>query len=255
MEIEKRNNIQNSTQNNIEEDGAARKEKKKPEELSPIARESSVGFILIFAAGWVNIQGLRMGMLDSMSYMTGRGVRIGTSLFEGDFYGLMYAVFTVIIYMTGSFIGAKITRKKGIGRGLICTALFLSVVAGVPAMSGSFVAGHFSGTQSVVLLFMLLSMGCMNGCTSLTKIGRTTHLTGTATDVGLHLALGNFQTSLFHMLRWIGFFMGVFVAMCFYEVIYRVNLPDWIPAVVPILIVGGEGFFLSVGKTRIPNLL
>lgn len=195
------------------------------DELSPFSKPGLAGFVLIFSAGWVNIQGLKLGILDSLSYVTGRGVRIGTAMFEGDISSLIYIFFTLSFYIFGAYLGAKITQKKGIGYALIVTSLLLfSVPVLLLYRDFQFVSdmSSYSLSEEFVLMatiFMtLIGMGAMNGSTSMTSIGRTTHLTGAATDIGVNLAIGKRRTAMFHLLRWVGFFMGAFSAMCLYSV-------------------------------------
>lgn len=216
------------------------------DELSPISRESSVGFVLIFVAGWVNIEGLKWGIVDSLSYVTGRGVRMGMAIFEGDVSTLLYALGTLISFVLGSYIGARATSKKGIGFSLLITSFFLFLVSLIViSREYHLISKFFPSSEefalTLTMVLTLISMGSMNGATSLTLIGRTTHLTGTATDIGLNLAIGKKKTAMFHLLRWVGLFMGAFVATCFYGL--RSELASFL-TFVPVLLVGAMGLVL-----------
>ncbi|MDO4753748.1 MAG: YoaK family protein [Bacillota bacterium] len=227
----------------------------KQAELSPVSKESSVGFVLIFVAGWINIQGIKLGLIDSLSYMTGRGVRIGTAMFEGDPVALMYVLVSLAAFIFGSYFGARVTAKKGIGQALLLTASFLAIVASAVTMYDLQTIPDESAVQTISKIFVILAMGTMNGATSMTRVGRTTHLTGTATDIGLNLALGKKKTALFHLLRWVGFFMGAFVAICFHVVAASFGYPRSILAWVPTVIVAAEGVLLTIKKDRIQVIL
>lgn len=220
------------------------------DELSPISRESSVGFVLIFAAGWINIEGLKWGIVDSLSYMTGRGVRMGMAIFEGDVTALLYAMGSLAAFMFGSYIGARATKRKGIGFSLLITSFFLLLVSVIVILRDTHLLSEIfpvseGFTLMPTMLLTLISMGSMNGATSLTLIGRTTHLTGTATDIGLNLAIGKKKTAMFHLLRWVGLFMGAFVAMCFYGL--RSDYASFL-TFVPVLLVGLTGLLLNRKK-------
>lgn len=196
-------------------------EKQNTEELSPVSKESFIGFVLIFSAGWINIQGIKFGIVDSLSYVTGRGVRIGMAMFEGDYPALLYALGAMISYVLGAYIGARAVKERGIGFALLMTSFFLLIVSMNVILKdyGYIFDSNLSFEETFLIFSMfltLISMGSMNGATSMTSIGRTTHLTGAATDIGLNFALGKNRTAIFHLLRWVGFFMGAFVGMCFY---------------------------------------
>ena len=58
-----------------------------------------------------------------------------------------------------------------------------------------------------------MAMGVQNAATSLTRINRTTHLTGSATDIGINIAKRNWRLVGFWLLRWIGFPIGSVIGL------------------------------------------
>lgn len=66
-------------------------------------------------------------------------------------------------------------------------------------------------------IIISMAMGEQNAATSLTKINRTTHLTGPATDIGIHIASRNWRKAIFWILRWISFPIGAMLGFIFVE--------------------------------------
>ena len=85
-----------------------------------------------------------------------------------------------------------------------------------------------------------MAMGCQNAATSLTKINRTTHLTGPATDIGINIAEGNWEVVKFWLWRWIGFPLGSIIGFNLANLvdnnIISISSTLIIPAIIIILI-------------------
>lgn len=217
-------------------------------EISAISKESSAGFVLIFSAGWLNIVGIKLAFFDSVSFVTGRGIRIGMAMFEGDFWFLSVAFATLTAFIFGSFCGSKLTKNRGMGYGLLLTTASI-VICGL-LYAGDMLSDLPFDTYTAMTL-LPFGMGSMNASTSLTRIGRTTHLTGPATDIGMNLALGKYKTAAFWAIRWIGFFMGAFMAMMASSFITTNDYPVAMLFLLPALIVGAEAVYHCVYPKRI----
>ncbi len=80
----------------------------------------------------------------------------------------------------------------------------IMVLMGVP----SGVPDAFSVTRSLWALLVCLPMGVQNAVTTLTSVGRTTHVTGTLTDLGIAIANRTHRTTIHLSCRWAGFAFG-----------------------------------------------
>jgi len=169
-----------------------------------------VGFLLIVLAGWVDVVGVNWFFKERSAFMTGRASNLGKNLAIGN-PEAMQILIIVIAFMVGAFIGTKLTKSFGLSGGLTFTAVLIIICAWMLGPgAGRTVTGVFPG---IVGLLIPMAMGCQNATTSATPINRTTHLTGPATDIGTNLALGNWNLFVFWLLRWIGFPLGVYIAL------------------------------------------
>ncbi|MCF6464850.1 DUF1275 family protein, partial [Clostridium sp. Cult2] len=84
------------------------------------------------------------------------------------------------------------------------------------------IAAYFTNWNGITIstIIIPMAMGGQNAATSLTPINRTTHLTGPATDIGINIAKGNWNTVKFWLLRWIGFPLGSIIG---FNLVHMVN--------------------------------
>ena len=175
-------------------------DKPKVEFITPV---NVVGFILVMMAGWVDIVGLRLFFNERSAFQTGRASQLGRWFAEGDMENFKFVIIIVLSFMVGAAISTAITKSSGLSGGLGFTGILLILTA----------YGIGSGNAQVAAITIPMAMGGQNAATSLTAINRTTHLTGPATDIGMNAANGNWNMVVFWALRWIGFPLGVFVAL------------------------------------------
>lgn len=221
-------------------------------EMTPISKESSVGFVLVFASGWLNIVGLRYAFFDSVSYVSGRGIRIGMAMFDGDLFFLAVALGTLLSFIFGGYVGAILTRRLGIGSGLLVSAAAV-ICSGVIFAMTEINAFEASEAASYLSMHILpFATGCMNASTSMTGIGRTTHLTGPATDIGMSLAAGKKKQAAYWCVRWLGFIMGAFMAMLAFAFMKSNRIPAFFMLIVPALLIGAEGIQLLLCPDAVP---
>lgn len=157
-----------------------------------------VGFILTMMAGWIDAVAIRLLLNHSPTFMTGRAEKLAYSIFNADFEAFFLIGIVIIAFILGAYLSTLITRKTGLMGGL--------TFAGVLIIIGSFPVCLNHKIMDSVLLPM--AMGGQNAATSLTMINRTTHLTGSATDIGINIAKGNWRMVYFWLMRWIGFPIG-----------------------------------------------
>lgn len=172
--------------------------------LTPV---NIVGFILVAMAGWIDTAGIKLFAHERVSFMTGRAAELGEEIAKGDIKGFWFIMTIILLFIAGSTISAKITRKWGLMGGLTFSGMLLMIAAFC----------IYEGDMRFVVIAIPMAMGGQNAATSLTPINRTTHLTGPATDIGLCLSLGNWNGIIFWLLRWIAFPLGAFIAFEFIE--------------------------------------
>ena len=163
-----------------------------------LAHINIVGFILSVMAGWINAVGVKLFLNESSAFMSGRGLTLGYLALKGDLKSFISIILVIVSFIMGAYISTIITRKKGLSGGLFFVG-FLIALSAFPISLRSIV---------VDTIIISMAMGAQNSATSLTAINRTTHLTGPATDIGIHMAKGNWDIVLFWSLRWISFPIG-----------------------------------------------
>ena len=190
-------------------------EKKKIEILNSV---NVIGFILVMCAGWIDIVGLKISVTERTSFLTGRAAMLGESFFNGDFSKALVVILIVASFIFGAYIGTIITEKKGCKYGLLLTS-FLIILSAL-------VLSEFNQLEiNIALILIPIATGCLNASTSLTKIGRTTHLTGPATDIGIFLAKKDYNKVIFWALHWIAFPLGAFLGLYFLSLFQKHLLP------------------------------
>ncbi len=157
-----------------------------------------VGFILSIVAGWVNAVAINLFLNESPAFMSGRGIILGHSLFKKDIKLFMSIILVISSFILGAFISTIITSRKGLSGGLFF-ASSLMAIASFPISLRNIIFDT---------IIISMAMGAQNAATSLTPINRTTHLTGPATDIGINMAMGNWNRVIFWSLRWISFPLG-----------------------------------------------
>lgn len=192
-----------------------------------------ISFILVLCAGWIDIIGLNICISDRTSFMSAKASIIGESLLNGNMNQILLLTILVISFILGSYIGAKTTLKKGCKYGLLLTSTILIITSFIIVYTGGVNSKSF-----IVTILVPLAMGCMNSSTSLTKISRTTHLTGPTTDIGISLAKGDYNNVVFLSLRWISFPLGAFLGLLSLKLVYKELLPLYLILLIPSILIG-----------------
>lgn len=195
--------------------------------LTPV---NIVGFILVMMAGWIDTASLKLFLNERVSFMTGRAAELGELIAKGNIKSFYFIITIVMIFIIGAAISSKITKKCGLLGGLTFSGMVLLIAAFL----------IYKGDTRFVAIAIPMAMGGQNAATSLTPINRTTHLTGPATDIGVHLSSGNWNGIIFWLLRWIAFPLGAFLGFQFIEKFTTQNYIDnsmviIIPAIIIIL--------------------
>ena len=191
-----------------------------------------LGFVLTFVAGWIDAFALYVFFNENISFMTGRIAKLGKEIFEGDVKDIKSLLFIIVFFIMGACLSACVTGRKGLSVGLYLSggAVILTAVAMV-----------FLNSKADVIFLVAIpfSMGAQNAATSLTPIGRTTHLTGPITDIGIGIAKGNWRVVLFWCIRFSAFVFGTvashYVITCIYNKPSLLPLTMFVPGLVIIL--------------------
>ena len=157
-----------------------------------------IAFVLVFCVGWIDIIAFRFFVFDRAGFHSAKASIIGESLFFGDLNKTALLIAILLAFVFGGFVGAKMTLKYGCKFGLLVTSFTLIV-------------SYFM--KDAAKYFIPFALGCMNASTSLTKLLRTTHLSGFVADIGIHLAKGKYNKAGFCAMRWIAFPLGAFVGL------------------------------------------
>lgn len=170
-----------------------------PQKLTPqqVFRPTSVlvWCLLTSAAGAVNAGSL-LACQSFVSHITGTSTRIGVDVFRPRLMAEYGAV--LISFLVGGFAAPWLMRvRTGRFSGLpfallvVCGLLCLTSVLGHRGTFGGFGTGVETTGDFVLLVILSLAMGVQNAATSLFTRNqvRTTHMTGTATDLALSASL------------------------------------------------------------------
>lgn len=186
-----------------------------------------IGFTLAAMAGWVDTIGVRLFINQRSSSMTGRGHILGYWAYNSEFKMFFAIVLIIISFIIGACISAIITKKLGLSGGLFFTG-FLIIIGSFP-----FIIRH----PILCTVFLPMAMGCQNAATSLTKIGRSTHLTGASTEIGINIAERNWKVVRFWMYRWIGFPLGSFIGFNLVNLVNENKISVSITLIIPAIII------------------
>ena len=176
--------------------------------------ENIVGFILVMMAGWIDTIGVFFYIDERSSFMTGRAAKLGKYIFNGDIREIKVVLLVIASFIISACISTLITRKVGLVGGLSFTSILILIT----------VLSSFLKIMNIALITIPMAMGGQNAATSLTDINRTTHLTGPATDIGINIAIKNWNLVIFWALRWVGFSLGAVTGYRFIHIFKIKNI-------------------------------
>jgi len=195
----------------------------------PLALHIAAGSLVFWAA---TINGLATVSLvfGRISHMSGRIIDQVPALLYNFPQGLL-----VSTLLFGFFIGT-ILGTVALPRFKLTGALLLAMLPVIVA--AAFVNWGFYGNSSsvyplgryILACLLPMGMGMQNSITSQTSIGRTTHMTGDMTDLGISIARGNWER-----VRYLGLKYGTFLAGGFLGFVGA----KWSPFFTLVLGVGG----------------
>ncbi|MBI5207300.1 MAG: DUF1275 domain-containing protein [Candidatus Firestonebacteria bacterium] len=164
---------------------------------------TKLGGIFVFIGGYIGLlTGLLLG--HSVNCMSGNITDTGITLATLDFHEAFLLFLVIFAFIFGAFLSAKILDNFKYGY------LLILIIESILLFHVKFLLI----TQA--LLLASLAMGLQNGFTTYTtweegKI-RTTHITGTTTDIGVSLANKDFHETKFNLFQASMFFLGAIFA-------------------------------------------
>ncbi len=158
-----------------------------------------LGGIFLFFGGY-------MGVLTSLilghfvNCMTGNSTEVGVSLAHPNFLEMFEFAGILGLFILGSFLSTKSLDRKKSGHIsiLLAEAVLLTVIGLISPTTGIFLAALAMGLQNGLSTYVTWTAG---------KV-RTTHVTGTTTDIGVALANKNWREFAFTIFQAITYFIG-----------------------------------------------
>eukprot|EP01118_Nematostelium_gracile_P010673 TRINITY_DN3716_c0_g1_i2.p1 TRINITY_DN3716_c0_g1~~TRINITY_DN3716_c0_g1_i2.p1 ORF type:complete len:239 (-),score=44.07 TRINITY_DN3716_c0_g1_i2:254-970(-) len=148
------------------------------------------GFVLAAHAGFINVVCLSPPRSQAVGHTTGMMATVTLRLSEGEFFQSLYLMILVLSFMLGAFItglitgNAKFNLDSRYGIILLCCSGLITLAA---------TGFAFSEDKDNKWLYCLLALasGMQNAmCTTFSgAVIRTTHTTGTSTDIGILLGI------------------------------------------------------------------
>lgn len=167
-----------------------------------------VGALLSFSAGTVNGAATVALVFERTMHMSGRGSDLLRDLIFNPPEGLL--VFCLLgSFLLGAFLAGLLVPRHGATIVLLAGAALLAAAAGTVAATGAS-AGEtaFDLNRYIVASLLALAGGLQNSATSLAGVGRTTHITGSLTDVGIAVATRNRSRAAFLSAKLVAFSAG-----------------------------------------------
>lgn len=235
-------------------------------EMSKFHYWSTVGSNIWIAAlaGYLNAFTTVSLLFERSSHMTGRATDMGrgimaffveTGATRSALVEEAVIIFIILTsFLAGAIIGTKLTRSIGLAKTIIVIGLWvgiscLMVVIELPAG----VKDVFSLERSLWAALLCFPMGMQNAATTLTPIGRSTHITGTLTDLGISIASRTNRQTIHLFCRWGGFVGGSAVGLGVFLIAPALSVQLFILATC--YIVTGAFFAYPAVKKRLDSVL
>lgn len=143
--------------------------------------------ILIFNAGWVDSVVLYNSFGASVAVMSGNLRILGHSMADGDMFFAYKVAVLICGFVIGSAVNGAIIKTPAyvVSENLTKSLVLQSAIM----LIGTILIDVFSNSRIIDDLFLAMAMGMQNSFTTLFFGGfaRTTHMTGTTTDLGIQI--------------------------------------------------------------------
>ena len=146
-----------------------------------------ITLILIFNSGWVDSVVLYNSFGASVAVMSGNLRILGHSIADADLFFACKVIVLIFGFVIGSAINGAIIKTPAyvISENHTKSLVLQSAIM----LTGTLLIDIFSNHRVIDDLFLAMAMGMQNSFTTLFLGGfaRTTHMTGTATDLGIEI--------------------------------------------------------------------
>ena len=215
-------------------------------------------------AGYLNAFTTVALLFERSSHMSGRATDLGRGIMAFFVESgakrtalVEEAVIILIIsacFVAGAAIGTKLNRSIGLAKTIIVIGLFIAtaylmVLIELPAG----VKDVFSLERSLWSFLLCFPMGMQNAATTLTPMGRSTHVTGTLTDLGISIASRTNRQTIHLFGRWVGFVGGSAIGLGVFLVVP--SLPTQLLILATSYVVTGGFFVYPAVKRRLGPVL
>lgn len=166
------------------------------------------GWFFSFMAGSVNGIAMAAIVFDRTSHLSGRV----NDLFRNLVFDLPKGILVACIiysFVTGAVVAGWLAPRVGVARSLLLTSAALAFSAVLIWTSDAFGNKEtYNGLRYILAAMLAFGAGVQNGSTSQIKIGRTTHVTGDLTDMGIAISAADWFRAAFLFTKHIGFAAG-----------------------------------------------
>ncbi len=162
------------------------------------------GWVLSFFSGSINMVASYAFVFARVSHMTGPASDLSRFLVT-DARMAGYILLMVGAFVLGAYLSAVVAKHVKFSTNLMLSTLpaliaMLLIVVEDPVLARL-------GSQ-VFAVLLPMGMGWQNGATSQSEIGRTTHVTGDITDLGLKIAQGDWAKAMYYGVKFSSFVLG-----------------------------------------------
>jgi uncharacterized membrane protein YoaK (UPF0700 family) len=152
-----------------------------------------LGVITAFTAGMVNVASFIL-FFSFTSNVTGYFAILAEEISSGKWFQVTVVIGWIFLYMLGSFTSNFIVismKSKYSYLSHVLPLVFELIIFIIVGVYGTYYYSETLLETEVLTSLLLFSMGLQNGLTaSITNFSvKTTHLTGLATDLGIHLSM------------------------------------------------------------------
>jgi uncharacterized membrane protein YoaK (UPF0700 family) len=153
---------------------------------------AGMGGLLCLNSGWVNAVAFR-GFDGGITHVTGTATNVGLKLATSEIELFVRSTAKLLTFMFGAMISGGYLGRSRLFKGGPRYAHLLAIVS--LAMFAAFGAEFFLEQNFLGALLLALSSGVQNALTTLYSgaVMRTTHVTGTVTDMGIEIGMYLFQ--------------------------------------------------------------
>lgn len=168
----------------------------------------TAGWWLTFWAGALNALTSYSVLYMRSTHMTGRITDQARYMLTNPAMALFVSLM-IASFVAGSYFGTKTLPHLGMTYSLLVPALPVLLAAGLVYLG--FSASGPQGVEAgryVLGVLLPFAPGWQNSVTSQGRLGRTTHLSGDMTDLGIALAAGNRDRAIYLFIKYSGFVAG-----------------------------------------------